>query len=79
MARQQPEVNRAFGEALRVYRTRQGLTQEALAAACELHATYISQLERGLKSPSLTTLLLLARALNVRASELVQAAEQSVW
>lgn len=78
MARQQPEVNRAFGEVLRDCRTRQGLTQEALAAACELHVTYISQLERGLKSPSLATLLVLGSALKTSAAELVATTEVTV-
>lgn len=78
VARQQPDVNRAFGAVLRAYRRKRGLTQEALAAACELHVTYISQLERGLKSPSLTTLVLLAGALEQPAADLVAAAETSI-
>lgn len=76
VARQQPDVNRAFGAVLRDFRKRRGLTQEALAAACELHVTYISQLERGLKSPSLTTLVLVGEALEVSAGELVIATEK---
>jgi transcriptional regulator with XRE-family HTH domain len=38
--------------------------------------TYISQLERGLKSPSLATLMLLGAALGTAAAELVAATEQ---
>jgi len=75
MAKQRPDVSRAFGEALRRFRTGADLTQEALAARCDLHATYISQLERGLKSPSLVTLVALAEALGVQASELVRVVE----
>lgn len=71
-------MNRAFGAILRDCRTRRGLTQEALAAACELHVTYISQLERGLKSPSLATLMRLGAALGVPASDLVAATEQAL-
>lgn len=52
-------------------RTSQGLTQEGLAHAAELHPTYISNCERGYSAPTLETLLRLARALGVRPSELV--------
>ena len=41
-------VTGAFGRVLRERRLTAGITQEALAAQCGLHPTYISQLERGL-------------------------------
>ena len=37
-----------------------GLSQEALAFRCKLHPTYISQLERGLKSPTVRVLRVIA-------------------
>lgn len=52
-----------------------GLSQEALAIACKLHPTYISQLERGLKSPTVRVLRLIARALGTEASSLLRTAE----
>lgn len=42
--------------------------------AADLHPTYISVVERGLKSPTLFTLTKLANALGRRPSELLAAA-----
>ena len=49
-----------------------GVSQEELADRCGLHRTYVSQLERGLKSPSLNTLYALASALKVDVTDLVR-------
>jgi len=52
------------------------MTQEALAEATGLHRTQISLIERGLrKRPRLETLVALARALGMTASELVNELE----
>ena len=51
------------------------MTQEALAEGSELSSAYISQLERGLKSPSLLALVELASALGVSVSELLKDVE----
>lgn len=75
MASQRSAVAKAFGAVLRKHRLEAELTQEALAARCGLHATYISQLERGLKTPSLAVLVDLAGELGVRASVLVNEIE----
>jgi len=51
------------------------LWQEQLADSSELHRTYISQLERGLKAPSLAAIEWLASALHAAPHVLVRAAE----
>lgn len=56
-------------------RSRAGLSQEGLAARCELHRTYVGGIERGERDVSYANLLKLAAALGVRASELLAAAE----
>lgn len=61
---------------LRSLREAAKLTQEELAHSSDLHRTYVSQLERGLKSPSLNAIASLARALHVAAHTLVKAAEE---
>lgn len=76
MAKAIPRVNKAFGRVLRNRRTGAGLSQEALAARCDVDPTYISQLERGLKSPSLAVIVGLAEALGVAAHELVRETER---
>ena len=65
----------AFGKVLRRRRERLEVSQEALAFTSEIHRTYISELERGLKNPSLTTIARLAAALNTKASTLIADAE----
>lgn len=64
-----------FPDLLRKLRTEKGLTQEALADRAELHFTYISQVERGLKSPSLRSLAQIADALDISLSSLMRRLE----
>jgi predicted ATPase/DNA-binding XRE family transcriptional regulator len=59
-----------LGELLKRYRIVVGLTQEALAERANLSTRAISDLERGLsRTPRYDTLDLLARAMNLEASE----------
>lgn len=46
-----------IGEKIKALRIKNGLTQEELAARCELSKGFISQLERDLTSPSIATLV----------------------
>jgi transcriptional regulator with XRE-family HTH domain len=69
-----PEI--AFGRALRQARLRGSMSQEELAERSGYHRTYIGQLERGEKSPSLRTLFNLASTLSVRLSRLVMQIER---
>ena len=46
-----------IGSKIREYRLQRGLTQEELAARCELTKGYISQLENDVSSPSIATLI----------------------
>jgi transcriptional regulator with XRE-family HTH domain len=68
----------AFGRALRESRKRLGLSQERLAHDTGVHPTYISQIERGLKSPSLEVVAALSQALGRRPHTLIKAAEAVV-
>lgn len=67
-----------FGREVARLRKRLGISQEELAFRAEVHRTYISQLERGLKSPTLNVMLKLSHALKVPASRLVAAVETEV-
>ncbi|MHB8550710.1 MAG: helix-turn-helix domain-containing protein [Acidiferrobacterales bacterium] len=60
---------------MRETRTEKGLSQEALADRAGLHRTYISQIERGLKSPSLKSLEQIANALGLPLSSLLKRLE----
>lgn len=67
---------RAFARALFQLRHERKLTQEALAFESGYHPKYISLLERGKYSPSLTTILELADVLQISGSELVGRVEK---
>jgi transcriptional regulator with XRE-family HTH domain len=64
-------IQTAFGQVLRRNRNLRGLSQEKLAELADLDRTYISQIERGLKSPSMKALIALAKALDIKAHVLV--------
>lgn len=63
--------NQAVGQRIRDARIKKGLTQEQLAEATGVHPTYISVIERGLKSPVLETFVPLCNALDVSADALL--------
>lgn len=65
-----------LGEELRKARERAGMTQEQLSFAAGLHRTYISQLERDKKSPTLDVLFRLCGALGTPASRLIARVEK---
>jgi transcriptional regulator with XRE-family HTH domain len=72
------EVSRAIGRVIRRQRAARGLSQEALALDADVDRTFVSQIERGVRQPTITTLMKLGRALGVRASTLVARAERAV-
>jgi transcriptional regulator with XRE-family HTH domain len=61
----------AFGQRLRELRAEHGLSQDALARNTDVHPTAIGRFERGAREPRLTTILRLARGLDVEPGELV--------
>jgi len=67
-ARREGEV---FGQQLRAMRLKRGLSQKTVAERCGSNYPYISELERGLKVPTLTMILRLASALECRVRDLV--------
>lgn len=60
----------SFGEIVREYRKKQGISQEELAFRAGLHRTYIGMIERGEKNITLTNISKLATALNIRIRDL---------
>src|SRR5260370_5491741 len=72
-----PEVR--MGERLRCYRQAKGKTQAVVAGLAGVTEDYLSQIERGLKTPTIALLHRFAKILGVRISELLgeQAAEHS--
>ena len=68
-------TEKLFGRVLREVRKGQGLSQEQLAFESGYHPTYIGQLERGVKSPSLRAIMSLAATLKIPGSELLRRLE----
>lgn len=64
------DVREQFGRILRDARTSKGLTQEELAFRAGMSVPYLSDIERGRSSPSLTMIVDLARGLGIGLAEL---------
>jgi transcriptional regulator with XRE-family HTH domain len=65
-------IAKEFGAVLRDIRTSRNLSQERLAQLSGLDRTYISLLERGLRQPSLATMVRVAQALGTDLSHLAK-------
>jgi transcriptional regulator with XRE-family HTH domain len=61
-----------FGSRIRELRHAAELSQEAFADKCGLDRTYIGGIERGERNLGLRNIALLAKALNVSLSELME-------
>ena len=59
-----------FGLAIRQRRQEMSISQEDLAERAGLHRTYISDIERGSRNPSLESIERLAKALEIKISTL---------
>ncbi|MCL4871517.1 MAG: helix-turn-helix transcriptional regulator [Anaerolineae bacterium] len=68
-------IDKAFAKVLRNLRHEKNFSQEAFAFEVGIHRTYVSQLERGLKSPSLKTIQKISQVLGVNLSELMALVE----
>jgi transcriptional regulator with XRE-family HTH domain len=70
------EINAKLGRIIREKRESLRISQEGLAALSNLNRTYIGKIERGDVSPTIVTVQKLAKALNIRLSELMLIYEQ---
>jgi transcriptional regulator with XRE-family HTH domain len=64
------------GLELRKAREEAELTQEELSFAAEIDRTYVSQLERNLKSPTVDVLFRICDAMDISASEFIARVEK---
>ena len=71
MARKRAEAVQ-LGENIRRYRKALGLSQEKLAAKCQLHRTYVGAVERGERNPSILGVIRITRALGLPPSALIE-------
>jgi transcriptional regulator with XRE-family HTH domain len=68
--RPRAEIRERFGSAVRDRREALGLTQEEFADRAGIHRTYVSDIERGSRNPSLVNIERIAEALELTLSEL---------
>lgn len=65
------DIRQRLARNLRKLRQDAGLSQEAFADQAGIHRTYISDLERGARNPTITVVDKLAVALDVKVGELL--------
>jgi transcriptional regulator with XRE-family HTH domain len=65
------QLRRILANNIRAHRARLDISQEQLADACGLHRTYIGSVERCERNVTLSTLEVLAAALDVSVPELL--------
>jgi transcriptional regulator with XRE-family HTH domain len=66
------DIRAVFARNLRRLRNERGMTQEQLAFAAEMDRTYISSLERGVYSATITMVAKLAEVFGVEPSSMLE-------
>jgi transcriptional regulator with XRE-family HTH domain len=63
-------IGKIIGERIRTYRKRKGISQEELAHIASFSTSYISDIERAEKSPTIDSLVRITDALGISLEEL---------
>lgn len=66
-----------FGRRIRALRRQRGLTLEEVSARCGLSVSFLSQVERGISSPSIVSLSSICEVLGISISEVLSDVERS--
>ncbi len=59
------DIRLLVGKNVKKFRKERGFSQEVLAFECEVHRTYISGVERGVRNPTVVVLEKIANALKI--------------
>lgn len=65
------DIRSRLGQNVRRLREAKGWSQEAFAEEAGIHRTYVSDIERGARNPTITVVEKLARSLEVRPGALL--------
>ncbi len=66
------EIQAVVGRNVKRHRELRGVSQEELAFQSDLHRTYVSGVERGIRNPTVAIVARLAVALGVKPSKLLE-------
>lgn len=66
------QILRRFGDSVKKLRKKKGWSQEEMGKRSRLHRTYIGSIERRERNVSLINIERIAKALDVKASELIK-------
>ncbi len=66
------DIKAVVGKNVKQHREAKGLSQEQLAFEADLHRTYVSGVERGIRNPTVLIVAKLANALGVEPSKLLE-------
>ena len=75
------DISKIIGRRIRGFRKQKKLSQEALAEKCDLHPSYIGQLERGEKNPTVESVMKIAIGLGIPIEQLfsnISCSEQEI-
>ena len=72
MAINEQKAQTQLGKVIREKRKELGYSQESFADACDIHRTYMGSVERGERNISLKNILIIAAALNMKSSTLLE-------
>ena len=67
-----------FGENVRYWRKKRGLSQEELADRAQLHPTYVSGIETGYRNPTIRVIARIAGALDTEPDHLFKVAMHEI-
>lgn len=65
------DIRKRLGRNVRRLREEKGWSQEAFADEAGIHRTYVSDIERGARNPTITVVEKLAKPLGVKAGSLL--------
>lgn len=71
------DIRSVVGKNVRRYRGLIGFSQEELAFEAELHRTYVSGVERGIRNPTVLIVAKLAKALDIAPYKLLEVNKNS--
>ena len=70
------QITKALGTRIRQLRKKKGWTQDEFAVICDLHRSHMGKIERGETNVRLSTLVVIAKSLDVSVEELIADAER---